>query len=158
MIPLPMGGFMGNWVGTWVGSCQISKNCINCDLIKIIQLCLNIYDMWWYPTYGWVYGWVYVKIYSHQFQQTWYHSKAHDSQITNIVFNSRWLKINELLRSLWSNRHLPPCTPHHCKHFLHTWSCDKNVTKCCNLIGLAILKTRSCMHLTTFRDHVIRMW
>ena len=72
MIPLPMGGFMGDWVGTWVGSCQISKNWIHCDLIEIIQLCLNIYDMWWHPTYGWVY----VKIYFHQFQQTWYQSNS----------------------------------------------------------------------------------
>ena len=46
MIPLPMGGFMGDWLGQWVGSCQISKNSINCDLIEIIQFCLNIYDMW----------------------------------------------------------------------------------------------------------------
>ena len=29
-----------------MASCQITKNRINPDLIKIIQLCLKIYDLW----------------------------------------------------------------------------------------------------------------
>ena len=29
---------MSQWVGQWVGSCQITKNQINFEVIKIIQL------------------------------------------------------------------------------------------------------------------------
>ena len=36
-------------MGQWVGSCQITKNQINLDLIKIIQFCLKIYDLWGIP-------------------------------------------------------------------------------------------------------------
>ena len=32
-----LGGYVGQWVGQWVKSCQITKNLINLDLIKIIQ-------------------------------------------------------------------------------------------------------------------------
>ena len=32
-----------------MGSCQITKNQINLDLIKIIQFLLNIYDLWRQP-------------------------------------------------------------------------------------------------------------
>ena len=31
------------------GLCQIIKNCINLDLIKIIQFCLKIYDLLKHP-------------------------------------------------------------------------------------------------------------
>ena len=59
--------FVGGWVDQWVGSCQISKNLINCDLIKIIQFCLKIYDLWKHPTHGWVDGWVivWVRVWGH---------------------------------------------------------------------------------------------
>ena len=40
-----MDGYMGGWVGQWVRSGQINNNLINLDLIKIIQFCLNIYDL-----------------------------------------------------------------------------------------------------------------
>ena len=43
-------------MGQWVGSGQMTKNLINLDLIKIIQFCLKIYDLWRHPT--WVGGWV----------------------------------------------------------------------------------------------------
>ena len=33
----------------WVSSCQIIKNQVNCHLIKIIEFCLKIYDLWIYP-------------------------------------------------------------------------------------------------------------
>ena len=36
---------MGGSVGEFAGSCQITKNLINLDLIKIIQFCLKIYDL-----------------------------------------------------------------------------------------------------------------
>ena len=40
----------------WVGSYQISKNLVtNCDLIKIMQFCLKIYDLWKHATHG---GWM----------------------------------------------------------------------------------------------------
>ena len=56
--PQPMGGLMTwwvgfCWVGGWVGPCQIIKNRINLDLIKIIQFCLKIYDLLRHP-YAWV--------------------------------------------------------------------------------------------------------
>ena len=41
-----------------MGSSQITKNQINLELIKIIQFCSKIYDLWRHPTYGWVYGWL----------------------------------------------------------------------------------------------------
>ena len=41
-----------------MGPCQITKNLINFDLIKIVQFCLKIYDLWRHP-HLWVYGWVY---------------------------------------------------------------------------------------------------
>ena len=37
--------WMGGSVGQWVGSGHIAKYRINLDLIKIIQFCLNIYDL-----------------------------------------------------------------------------------------------------------------
>ena len=49
---------MGGSVGQWVGSGQITKNLINLGLIEMIQFCLKIYDLWRYPTYGWMYRWV----------------------------------------------------------------------------------------------------
>ena len=47
-------------MGQWVGSGQITKNLINLDLIKIIQFCLKIYDLFrhlhlWVGV--WVDGW-----------------------------------------------------------------------------------------------------
>ena len=51
----------------WVGSCQITKNAINHDLIKIIQVCLKIYNLWRFPLPmgghmgQWVDGWGHVK-------------------------------------------------------------------------------------------------
>ena len=53
-----MCGWMGGSVGQWVGSGQMTKNLINLDLINIIQLWLNIYDLWRHPTYMWVVGWI----------------------------------------------------------------------------------------------------
>ena len=44
-------------MGQWVGSGQMTKNLINLDLIKIIQFCLKIYDLWRHP-HPWVGGWV----------------------------------------------------------------------------------------------------
>ena len=41
-----MSGCIGGWVSQWMGSSQITKNQINLELIKIIQFCLNIYDLW----------------------------------------------------------------------------------------------------------------
>ena len=59
---------MGQWVGQRVGPGQIIKNQINLDLIKIILLCLKIYDLLRHPHLwvgiwvvlfnGWVYGWM----------------------------------------------------------------------------------------------------
>ena len=46
------------WVGVWVvgwmdgsrvGSGQVTKNQIKVELIKIIQFCLKIYDLWRHP-------------------------------------------------------------------------------------------------------------
>ena len=50
--PSPMGRCMGGCVGQWVGSAQITKNLINLDLIKIIQFCLKIYDLWRHLIHG----------------------------------------------------------------------------------------------------------
>ena len=47
-----------------MGSCKITKNLINLDLIKIIQFCLKIYDLFETPPPlgrcmgGWLDGWV----------------------------------------------------------------------------------------------------
>ena len=56
---------MGGSVGQWVSSRQIIKNRVNCHLIKIIEFCLKIYDLWthshlWIGVWvgGWVDGWV----------------------------------------------------------------------------------------------------
>ena len=43
--PPPMGGWLDGSVGQWVVSGQMTKNLINLDLIKMIQLCLKIYDL-----------------------------------------------------------------------------------------------------------------
>ena len=40
-----MGGCVGGFVGQWVGSGQITNYIINLDITKIIQFCLNIYDL-----------------------------------------------------------------------------------------------------------------
>ena len=42
--------------GSMGGSDEITNNLINLDIIKIIQFCLNIYDLLRHPTYGWVHG------------------------------------------------------------------------------------------------------
>ena len=54
-----------------MGPCQITKNLINLELIKITQFCLKIYDLWRHPppmggcNGGWVdgkvNGWDHVK-------------------------------------------------------------------------------------------------
>ena len=47
-------------MGQWVGSGQMTINCINLDLIEIIQFCLKIYDLLRcsHPWVGmWVVGW-----------------------------------------------------------------------------------------------------
>ena len=44
-----------------MGSCQITKNQIDLKLIKIIQFCLKIYDLWRHPHLWvgvWVVGWM----------------------------------------------------------------------------------------------------
>ena len=44
-----------------MGPCQITKNQINLELIKIIQFCLKIYDLWRHPHPWmgvWVVGWM----------------------------------------------------------------------------------------------------
>ena len=45
-----------------MGSGQITNNLINLDIIKIIQFCLKIYDLWRHP-HPWVgvNGWADVK-------------------------------------------------------------------------------------------------
>ena len=40
-----------------MGPCQITKNQINLELIKIIQFCLKIYNLWRHP-HLWVVGWM----------------------------------------------------------------------------------------------------
>ena len=61
-------GWMGGSVGQLGGSGQITNNVINLDLLKIIQLCLKIYDFLRHPHLwvgvwinGWVNGWGQVK-------------------------------------------------------------------------------------------------
>ena len=49
-----MGGWMGGSVGQWVGLGHITKYQIKLELIKIIIFCLQIYDLWRHPTYGWM--------------------------------------------------------------------------------------------------------
>ena len=48
---------LGGSVSQWVGSSQITNNLINLDLIKIIQFCLKIYNLWRHP-HPWVDAWV----------------------------------------------------------------------------------------------------
>ena len=50
-------GWVDGWVGSWVGLCQITKYQVNLDLMKIIQFCLQIYDLWGHP-HLWVGVWV----------------------------------------------------------------------------------------------------
>ena len=56
---------------------QISKNLINLELMKIIQFCLKIWNLWRPPppTYEWVYGllvgWVSSWMGSHQITKNW---------------------------------------------------------------------------------------
>ena len=47
-------------LGLLIKSSSINKNLIKCDLIKIIQLCVKIYDLWAHfpPLGGWLRGWV----------------------------------------------------------------------------------------------------
>ena len=43
----------------------MTKNWINLDLVKIIQFCLKIHDLWECPhlwMYGWINGWGQVKL------------------------------------------------------------------------------------------------
>ena len=49
-----MDGLLGGLMGGSMGG-QITKNL---ELIKIIQFCFKIYDLWRHPTYGWLYGWL----------------------------------------------------------------------------------------------------
>ena len=48
-------------MGQWMGSGHITKTQINLEVIKIIQFCLEIYDLLRHPHLWvgvWVYGWV----------------------------------------------------------------------------------------------------
>ena len=55
----PTHGWVCGWVsGSNGGSGQMTNNCINLELIEIIQFCLKIYDLERHPTHGWVSGWV----------------------------------------------------------------------------------------------------
>ena len=61
MNALPTYRWMYRLVDGWVMSCQIIKNGINIDVIKIIQVCSKIYDLWrllylWVDV--WVVGWM----------------------------------------------------------------------------------------------------
>ena len=49
---------MDGWIDGW-GQGQMTKNLINLDLIKIIQFCLKIYDLYRHP-HPWVVVWVVV--------------------------------------------------------------------------------------------------
>ena len=49
--------WVGGWVGQWVNSSQIIKNQVNCHLIKIIEFCLKIYDLWIH-SHLWIGLWV----------------------------------------------------------------------------------------------------
>ena len=52
-----MSGCMDACMGGWVGSGRITKTLINLDLIDIIQIWLNIYDLWRHPPMcGWLGG------------------------------------------------------------------------------------------------------
>ena len=54
----PTYGWLYGWMDElMVGSYQITKYQINLDLIKIIQFCLKIYDLWRHP-HLWVALWV----------------------------------------------------------------------------------------------------
>ena len=44
-------------MGQWVGSGHITKNRVNCEVIKIIQFCLKICDLLRHP-HLWIGGWV----------------------------------------------------------------------------------------------------
>ena len=52
-----MGGWLDGSLGQWVGSGQITNYLINLDLIKIIQFCLKIYDLYRH-LHLWMGGWV----------------------------------------------------------------------------------------------------
>ena len=59
-------GWFGGWVVQWVNGWGqvITKYQINLDLIKIIQFCSKIYDLWRHPHLWvdeWVNGWAHVK-------------------------------------------------------------------------------------------------
>ena len=57
--------WVGGWVGQLIKSCQITKNLIKRDLIKIIHYYLKIYDLWTHcppNVVSWVEGWVHVKL------------------------------------------------------------------------------------------------
>ena len=48
-------------MGQWVGLGQMTYNLINLYIIKIIQFCLKIYDLWRHPhpwMGAWIVGWV----------------------------------------------------------------------------------------------------
>ena len=46
-------GWLSGCVSQWVGTGQITSYRINLDLIRIIQFCLKIYDLWRHP-HPWV--------------------------------------------------------------------------------------------------------
>ena len=48
-------------MGQWVGSGQMTKNLINLDVIKIIQFCLKICDLWRHP-HPYTHPWVDVRV------------------------------------------------------------------------------------------------
>ena len=52
---------MDSWVGQWVGLGQMTNNLINLYIIKIIQFCSKIYDLYRHPhpwLGAWIVGWV----------------------------------------------------------------------------------------------------
>ena len=55
-----MGGWLDEWVGNLVKSYQITENLIKLDLIKTIQFCSKIYDLWTYSPHlgGCMEGWM----------------------------------------------------------------------------------------------------
>ena len=80
-----------------MGSCDITKNLINIDQIKIIQFCLKIYDLWRHP-HLWVGLWVDGYI------DGWGHVKSTKSQINLDLIQIIQFCIK--IYDLWRHPHL----------------------------------------------------